>query len=160
MTPGEGRDTPDASAGDGAGSGDDEEYEELYPDGDGLAPLGMDGVTIGDLDPGPLVTGAFVGLAGLLFLVQPVVPFVELGPLRLRPVALSALALAVGLWVGTVVYLARGKRLVGGAHAVGAVGWSGIVLGTATGNGAVLLGAVVLLVVGMLALAVESRRYA
>lgn len=138
----------------------DETYEDLYPDGDGLAPAGLDGVSVGDLDPGPLVTGAFVGLAGLLFLVQPAVPFVRMGPLRVRPVALSALALSLGLWLGTAVYLARGKRLVGGAHAVGAVGWSGIVLGTATGNGAVLLAAVVVLVVGMLALAVESRRYA
>jgi hypothetical protein len=148
---GDGPDDPEADA---------ETYEELYPDGDGLAPAGLNGISVGDLDPGPLVTGAFVGLAGLLFLVQPVVPFVSIGPLRVRPVALSALALSLGLWLGTAVYLARGKRLVGGAHAVGAVGWSGIVLGTATGNGAVLLGAVVVLVVGMLALAVESRRYA
>lgn len=154
--------TPDdRGPGDGSEAGaDDETYEELYPDGDGLAPAGLDGISVGDLDPGPLVTGAFVGLAGLLFLVQPVVPFVSAGPLRVRPVALSALALSLGLWFGTAVYLARGKRLVGGAHAVGAVGWSGIVLGTATGNGAMLLGAVVVLVVGMLALAVESRRYA
>lgn len=151
----------DPSSGDESGRADTQEtYEDLYPDGDGLAPAGLDGVSVGDLDPGPLVTGAFVGLAGLLFLVQPVVPFVQIGPLRVRPVALSALALSVGLWLGTMVYLARGKRLVGGAHAVGAVGWSGIVLGTATGNGAVLLGAVVVLVVGMLALAAESRRYA
>lgn len=151
----------DPSSGDESGGADTQEtYEDLYPDGDGLAPAGLDGVSVGDLDPGPLVTGAFVGLAGLLFLVQPVVPFVQIGPLRVRPVALSALALSLGLWLGTAVYMARGKRLVGGAHAVGAVGWSGIVLGTATGNGAVLLGAVVVLVVGMLALAVESRRYA
>ncbi|WP_254821045.1 hypothetical protein [Haloglomus halophilum] len=142
---------------------DSAEYDDLGPDGgpgDDLAPAGLDGVTLADLDPGPLVTGAFVGLAGFLFLLQPVVPFVELGALRVRPVALSALALAVGLWLGAAVYLRRGKRLVGGAHAVGAVGWSGIVLGTATGNGTVLLGAIVVLVVGMVALAVESRRYA
>ncbi|PSP99159.1 hypothetical protein BRC89_05565 [Halobacteriales archaeon QS_4_70_19] len=113
-----------------------------------------------DLDPGPLATGLLVGVAGVLFLLQPVVEVVALGALRVRPVALSALVLAVGLWVGTAVYLARGKRLVGGAHAVGAVGWSGIVLGTATGNGPLLLGAVVVLVVGMIGLAVESRRYA
>jgi hypothetical protein len=145
------------------GTADDgTEYDDLGPErglGDGLAPDGLDGVTLSDFDPGPLVTGAFVGLAGLLFLLQPVVPFVELGTLRVRPVALSALALAVGLWLGAAVYLRRGKRLVGGAHGVGAVGWSGIVLGTAAGNGTVLLGSIVVLVVGMVALAVESRRY-
>jgi hypothetical protein len=141
---------PDADLGTGDGPG---------PDGDDLAPVGLGGVTLSDLDPGPLVTGAFVGLAGLLFLVQPVLPFVEVGALRVRPVALSALALAVGLWTGAAVYLRRGKRFVGGAHAVGAVGWSGIVLGTAAGNGTLLLGSVVVLVVGMVALAVESRRY-
>ncbi|WP_276260011.1 hypothetical protein [Haloglomus litoreum] len=144
---------------------DASEYDDLGPNGglggagDDLAPAGLEAVSLADLDPGPLVTGAFVGLAGLLFLLQPVVPFVELGALRVRPVALSALALAVGLWVGAAVYLRRGKRLVGGAHGVGAVGWSGIVLGTAAGNGTVLLGAIVVLVVGMVALAVESRRY-
>lgn len=142
----------------------DGEYDDLGPDG-GVgagtdpAPAGLDGVSLGDLDPGPLVTGAFVGLAGLLFLLQPVVPFVRVGALRVRPVALSALALAIGLWIGAAVSLRRGKRLVGGAHAVGAVGWSGIVLGTAAGNGTLLLGSVVALVVGMVALAVESRRY-
>ena len=71
-----------------------------------------------------------------------------------------AVALAAGMAVGAVVYLRRGKRLVGGAHAVGAVGWGSIVLGTAIANGPILLGGVVVLVVGMLALAVESRRYA
>lgn len=125
---------------------------------DGLTPAGLAGVSLSDLDPGPLVAGAFVGLAGVLFLLQPLVAFVALGPLRVRPVALSALALAVGLWVGAAVYLARGNRSVGGAHAVGAAGWSGIVLGTATGNGTLLLGSVVALVVGMVALVVESQR--
>lgn len=150
-------DTAEGAADDGT------EHDDLGPDGgpgDDLAPAGLDGVTLSDLDPGPIVTGVFVGLAGLLFLLQPVVPFVEWGQLRVRPVALSALALAVGLWLGTAVYLRRGKRLVGGAHGVGAAGWSGIVLGTAAGNGTLLLGSVVGLVVGMVALVVESRRYA
>jgi hypothetical protein len=152
-------DTAEGAADDGT------EYDDLGPDGgpggdDDLAPAGLGDVTLSDLDPGPIVTGVFVGLAGVLFLVQPVVPFVELGALRVRPVALSALALAVGLWLGAAVYLRRGKRLVGGAHGVGAVGWSGIVLGTAAGNGTVLLGSIVVLVVGMVALTVESRRHA
>lgn len=140
----------------GGGAGDD-----LDPGQDAdLAPEGLEDVTLADLDPGPLVTGAFVGLAGVLFLLQPVVGFVRLGGLRVRPVGLAAVALAAGMAVGAVVYLRRGKRLVGGAHAVGAVGWGSIVLGTAIANGPILLGGVVVLVVGMLALAVESRRYA
>jgi len=136
------------------------EFDDEFGTDDNLAPAGLGDVAPADLDPGPLATGLLVGVAGVLFLLQPVVEVVALGALRVRPVALSALVLAVGLWVGTAVYLARGKRLVGGAHAVGAVGWSGIVLGTATGNGSLLLGAVVVLVVGMIGLAVESRRYA
>jgi hypothetical protein len=136
------------------------EFDDEFGTDDDLAPAGLGNVAPTDLDPGPLATGLLVGVAGVLFLLQPVVEVVALGALRVRPVALSALVLAVGLWVGTAVYLARGKRLVGGAHAVGAVGWSGIVLGTATGNGPLLLGAVVVLVVGMIGLAVESRRYA
>jgi hypothetical protein len=146
---------------DDAATADEEDLPEgLRPGrGDDLAPAGLDDVTLSDLDPGPLVTGGFVGLAGLLFLLQPVVGPVALGALRVQPVALSAVALALGLGIGAVVYLRRGKRLVGGAHAVGAVGWGGIVLGTAAGNGTILLGAILVLVGGMLALAYESRRY-
>jgi hypothetical protein len=145
--------------------GDSAARDEFDPDGlgpdrpsDDLAPAGLGDVTLTDLDPGPLVTGAFVGLAGVLFLLQPVVGFVRFGPLRVRPVGLSAVVLAVGMAVGAAVYLGRGNRLVGGAHAVGAVGWGGIVLGTAAANGTVLVGGVVVLVVGALALAYESRR--
>ncbi|MFB6205805.1 MAG: hypothetical protein ABEJ05_04660 [Haloglomus sp.] len=139
---------------------DDPAADEFGAGGDaGLAPAGLGGGALADLDPGPLLTGAFVGLAGVLFLLQPLVEYVRLGALRVRPAALSAFVLALGLWVGAAVFLARGQRSAAAAHAVGAAGWSGIVLGTAAGNGTLLLGSIVGLVVGMVALAVESRRY-
>jgi len=145
----------------GTTTGSEEDIpEELRPGrDDDLAPAGLDEVTLADLDPGPLATGAVVGLAGVLFLLQPVVGPVALGSLRMQPVALSAVLLAVGMGVGAVVYLRRGDRLVGGAHLVGAVGWGAVVLGTATASGPLLFGGVFVLVGGALALVYQSRRH-
>ena len=121
--------------------------------------LGPEGISLGDLDAGPLVVGTFVGLAGLFFLAEPVVEPVAFGGLRVRMVALSAASLVVGLNLGAAVFLHRGQRLVGTAHGVAGVGFGAFLLGLAVGSGALLLAGVLVVVGGMLALAAQSRNY-
>ncbi|MFC7226538.1 hypothetical protein N0B31_03925 [Salinirubellus salinus] len=119
--------------------------------------LGSEEVTLRDLDAGPLVVGTFVGLAGLFFLVEPVVDPVAVGGLEVRMVGLSALSLVVGLNLGAAVFLSRGERLVGLAHGVAGVGFGAFLLGLAVGSGTLLLAGVLVVVGGMLALAAQSR---
>jgi len=101
-----------------------------------------------EFEAGPAAVGTLVGLAGLLFLLEPVVDPLAVGPLRVRPVALSALVLAVALLAGAVVFARRGRRRVALAHGVFGVAWTAVVLGTALGSGAVLVGGVVAVVAG------------
>jgi len=101
-----------------------------------------------EFEAGPAAVGTLVGLAGLTFLLEPVVGPVPVGGLRVRPVALSAAVLAVALLVGAVVFYRRGRRLFALAHGIFGVAWTGIVVGTATGSGTVLLGGVVVLIAG------------
>ena len=110
------------------------------------------------VDIAPLVVGGFVGLAGVLILVEPVVDPIAVGDARVRPVALSAISLTVGLLLGGVVYLRRGERLIGLAHGVVGVGWALAVLGTAIGSGTGVLLGLAVVVGGSIALAVRSRR--
>jgi len=110
-----------------------------------------------DFETGPAAVGALVGLAGLLFLLEPVVDPVPVGAVRVRPVALSAVVLAVGLSVGAVVFARRGRRLFALAHAVFGAAWTGIVLGTVLGSGPVLVGGVLLTIAGA-GFLVERRR--
>ena len=101
-----------------------------------------------DVDGGPALVGVLVGLAGLLFLAEPVVDPVAAGGLRVRPVALSAVVLAVAFCAGAAVFARRGRRLFALAHAVFGVAWTAVVAGTALGSGAVLVAGVVLAVAG------------
>ena len=100
-----------------------------------------------DVDAGPALVGVLVGLAGLLFLAEPVVDPAA-GGLRVRPVALSAGVLAVAFCAGAAVFARRGRRLFALAHAVFGVAWTAVVAGTALGSGAVLVAGVVLAVAG------------
>jgi hypothetical protein len=108
------------------------------------------------LDPWPLVVGAFVACGGLLLLAQPVVGRVSLLGARVPAFVLSTLPLAVGFGLGGVVFLRRGKRLVGVAHAVGAVGFGLLFAALWAGVAALWLG-IAVLVGGALFLASESR---
>ncbi|WP_436928500.1 hypothetical protein [Halosimplex halobium] len=110
-----------------------------------------------DLEPGPAAVGTLVGLAGLVFLLEPFVGPVPVGGLRVRPVALSAAVLAVALLLGAVVFYRRGRRLFALAHAVFGLAWAAIVLGTATGSGTLLLGGVVLVIAGCGFLVSQAR---
>jgi hypothetical protein len=110
------------------------------------------------LDYGPVVVGLVVGLAGLCFLLEPVVDPFAVGDFRVRPVAVSAVLLALGLDVGAFVFLRRGRRLVGLAHAIGGVGFTALVVAVAIDSGTLAVSAVLVLGGGMLFLAWETRR--
>lgn len=111
-----------------------------------------------DLEPGPAAVGTLLGLGGLCFLLEPVVDPVPVGGLAVRPVALSAVALAAGFTLGAVVFYRRGRGLFALAHAVFGVAWTALVVGTATGSGVVLVGGVVVVIAGCGFLAGESAR--
>lgn len=111
-----------------------------------------------DIDPASFAVGTLVGLAGVLFLLEPVA-----GPIRVFGVAtplfvLSAAVLATGFGLGAVVYLRRGHRLIGLAHAVGAGGFGLVVSATALGSGVVLLLGIAVLVGGCVFLVSQLSR--
>jgi hypothetical protein len=83
---------------------------------------------------GRTVVGALVGLAGLLFLLQPVTGPVDVGGVPVQPTAASPVVLAVGFALGAIVFYRQGRRLFAGAHAVFAVALGGIVGGVVTGS--------------------------
>lgn len=119
---------------------------------------GVGGTTGEGRDYASMAVGTFVGVAGLLFLAEPVVDPVRIGGARVHAIALSVIVLTVGFALGAAVYLRRGQRLIGIAHAVGAGGWGLVAAATALGNGAVLgLGFAVLLG-GAMFLVTQARR--
>ena len=111
-----------------------------------------------DLEPGPVAVGLVVGAGGLLFVLEPVVDPFSVGDLVVRPVALSAVALAAGFSLGAVVFYRRGRRLFAFAHAVFGVAWAGLVVGTLVGAGWLVVGAVLLVVAGVGFLLDQGRR--
>jgi hypothetical protein len=110
-----------------------------------------------DLEAGPVAVGSLVGLAGLLFLLAPVVDPVPLGGVTVSLVALSAVALTAGFALGTVVFALRGRRLFAMAHGVFAVAWALLVAGPLLGSGDLLLAGVVVLVAGVGFLVSQTR---
>jgi hypothetical protein len=119
---------------------------------------GLEEVVGEDPDYASMVVGTFVGVAGLLFLAEPVVDPVAIGGLRVRMVALSVVVLTVGFAIGAGVYLRRGERLIGLAHAIGAGGWGLVAGATALGSGTGLLLGFAILIGGAVFLVVETRR--
>lgn len=104
-----------------------------------------------DLELGPATVGVLVGLAGLLYLVTPVIrpnPFPVAG-VAVNTVVLAAGVFTVGLTLGAVVFARRGHRLFAIAHAIFAAAWALLVLGPLLGNGDVLLAGVVVLLAGV-----------
>jgi hypothetical protein len=110
-----------------------------------------------DYDYASLLVGAFVAVAGVLFLAEPLVDPIALGSTRVRPVALSVVVLSVGFGLGAVVFLRRGARLVGLAHAIGASGWGLVAAGTALGSGLGLILGLAILVGGSVFLVLQAR---
>lgn len=115
-------------------------------------------VRLRGLDYGSLGVGLLVGLAGLLFLLEAVVEPVPVGRFRVRPVALSAVSLALGLDLGAVVFLGQGRRLAGLAHAIGGAGFTALVVAVAIDSGTLAVSAVLVLGGGVLFLVYEVHR--
>jgi hypothetical protein len=111
-----------------------------------------------DPDYASMVVGTFVGVAGLLFLAEPVVDPVAVGGARIRLIVLSVFVLTAGFALGAGVYLRRGDRLIGIAHAIGAGGWGLVAGATALGSGATLFLGFAVLIGGAVFLVVEVRR--
>jgi hypothetical protein len=111
-----------------------------------------------ELDPWPVAVGVLVGLAGLLFLLEGVVDPFPVGEFRVRPVALSAVSLALGLDLGAVVFLGRGRRLLGLAHAIGGAGFTALVIAVAIDSGTLAVSAVLVLGGGILFITYETYR--
>ncbi|WP_246983905.1 hypothetical protein [Halorientalis marina] len=119
---------------------------------------GLEAVVGEDPDYASMVVGTFVGVAGLLFLAEPVVDPVAVGGARVRMIALSVIVLAVGFGLGAGVYLRRGERLIGIAHAIGAGGWGLVALAPAVGSPLVLFLGFAILIGGALFLVAQTRR--
>jgi hypothetical protein len=127
--------------------------DPVDPDGD------LAGRSALDVEFGPGVVGLLVGAGGLLFLVDPLVGAVALGPIRTRPVALSTVVLGLGFCLGAGVFGRRGHRLFAAAHAVFGLAWLGVAAGTAFGNGPLVVGAVLLVVAGAGWLVTRTRAW-
>jgi hypothetical protein len=112
-----------------------------------------------NFDPARATVGVFVGLAGLLFLAEPFVSPVAIGGFRIRAVALSGVALAVGLDLGAVVFYRRGQSTVAMGHGVAGLGWTVLAVGPLLGGEAVLLVGVLVVVAGAVFLVTESRKW-
>ena len=112
-----------------------------------------------DIEPWPAVVGLLVGAGGLLFLLEPVVDPISVGPVRARPVALSAVVLATGFCLGAPVFYRRGRRLFAVAHGVFGLAWAAVAVGTAARSGALVVGAVVLVIAGTGFLLAQAREW-
>lgn len=109
------------------------------------------------LDPARLVVGTLVGVAGLLLLLQPVLGTVQVFDASVPAFVLSTGVLSLGLAIGAVVFVRRGERLVGVAHAVGAGGF-GLLFAAASADSLVALWLGLAVVLGgVLFLVAEAR---
>ncbi|MFC7176039.1 hypothetical protein [Halosegnis marinus] len=110
-----------------------------------------------DLDPASVVVGSIVGVAGILLILQPSVRVVDVFGTRVPTFVLSSGVLALGFAVGAPVYLRRGYRLRGIAHAVGAVGFGGLFFAAGFGSLALLWLGLAVVIGGVLFLVAGTR---
>lgn len=110
-----------------------------------------------DLDPVSVVVGSIVGLAGVLLLLQPSVRVVDVFGTRVPTFVLSSGVLALGFAVGAPVYLRRGYRLRGIAHAIGAVGFGSLFFAAGFDSLTLLWLGLAVVIGGVLFLVAETR---
>ncbi|MFD1514807.1 hypothetical protein [Halomarina rubra] len=133
--------------------------DDEFDDPDSLLADERDGGPTRDgVDPMPLVVGAFVACAGVLVLVQPVVPSVTVAGEAVPPFVLSAAPLSLGFAIGTVGFARRGQRTVALAHGVGAVGFGLLFLSTGIGSLLFLWAGLAVLLGGVAFLVAQTRR--
>lgn len=111
-----------------------------------------------DVDLAPVAVGVVMATAGALFLVQSVVDTVAVGSAAIPPFVLSAGVLALGFGLGTVVYLRRGRRLVGIAHGIAGVGFGLFFVAVSVGSGLLVWAGAVVIAAGAFFLVDQLRR--
>ena len=111
-----------------------------------------------DIDGPSIAIGVLIACAGGLFLLEPVLDPVRVFGLAIRPIALSAIFLTSGFGLGAVLYGRRGRRLIGIAHAIAAMGFGLLAGAMAVGSQVLLFGGVVVLVGGSAFLVAQTSR--
>jgi len=109
--------------------------------------------TDGESNRAPLVIVGCLGIGVGLFLAKPFVGPIAVSGVELDLAVLAAVVFSLGLFAGSVVYVGQGRVRLGVVHAVGALGWLLVVLGTAAssavalvaGGGALVLGTATLI---------------
>lgn len=105
-----------------------------------------------EVDRAPIVIVGCLGIGVALFLANPFVEPLTIGGVEIDLMVLAAAVFALGLLAGSGAYIRQGRLRLGVVHAVGAVGWLLLVIGTAfsstaalvAGGGVLVLGAVLL----------------
>ncbi|PSP95478.1 hypothetical protein BRC91_02180 [Halobacteriales archaeon QS_4_62_28] len=100
------------------------------------------------VEPGRIVVGLLTGIAGLLFVLQPLTGPIALGSVAVHPAALSPVVLATGFTLGAVVFCRQGYWLFAFAHAVFAIALLALLVSVSTGSDLFLLVSVAALVAG------------
>ena len=110
------------------------------------------------VDPAAMIIAAALGVGVLLLIGAPLVEPVPVAGAEVGLPAAAAFVFALGLVVGSGVYVRRGRRFLGAAHGVGAVGWVLVVLGTLLPSRRLLLAGVGVIVAGIGVLGVLGWR--
>jgi hypothetical protein len=111
-----------------------------------------------ELDSAPLIIVACLGVGLVLFLADPLVDPITVSGTAVELGVLAAVVFAVGLFVGSGIYIRKGKRRLGLVHAAGSLGWLLLVVGTAFSNRTALVAGGGVLLLGALSLVVMTWR--
>jgi hypothetical protein len=111
-----------------------------------------------DIDLAPLIiVGSLTG-GILLFLANPFVDPFSVAGMEIEFRNVSAFVFAIGLVTGAGIYAKQGEPLLGAIHALGALGWVALAVGTVLSNDWLLIAGGGLLVTGAVALVVLTWR--
>lgn len=132
---------------------EEDEYQFYPEDFDG-----EDDPTETGVDAAPVVIVGCLGVGVALFLANPFVDPIVVSGVELEAMVLAAAVFSIGLLVGSGVYIREGRTRIGAVHAVGAVGWFLLVVGTAFSSTRILVTGGAVLVLGAAALVVLTLR--
>jgi hypothetical protein len=113
---------------------------------------GTDEPTRAEADQAPTLIVGFLGIGIGLFLADPFVGPVEILGIEVGLSVLAAVVFALGLSIGGVSYARQGRARLGGVHAVGALGWFVLAVGTVLSSMPIIVGGGVILVASSVAL--------
>ncbi len=109
---------------------------------------GDDEPTDREVDRAPIVIVACLGVGVVLFLANPFVDPPTVGGVDIDLMVLAAAVFSVGLLAGSSAYVRQGRLRLGVVHAVGAIGWLLLVIGTAFSSTTALVAGGAVLVLG------------